>query len=143
MRKNLKNYTSQTTVNQSITKIQQYLVKAKAQRIMYEYDTYGNPEAIIFEVMTPNGIVPIKLPSRVDNVAKVMYKNSINKLTEKELNQVQRTAWANIRDWVDAQIALLETEMVKVEEVFLPYRVHESGKTYFEIIEDRGLALPE
>ena len=35
--------------------------------------------------------------------------------------QAYRTAWRIIKDWVDAQMALLETEMVDFEEVFMPY----------------------
>ena len=36
-------------------------------------------------------------------------------------DQAYRVAWRNILDWVQAQMALLEIGMAKMEEVFLPY----------------------
>jgi hypothetical protein len=41
------------------------------------------------------------------------------------------------------QMALLETEMVRLEEIFLPYFVDPTGKTFFEAVEERGFLLPE
>ena len=38
-------------------------------------------------------------------------------------------------------MALIDTEQVKIEEVFLPYAVNNLGKTYFELIEDQGFQL--
>ena len=38
-------------------------------------------------------------------------------------------------------MALLEIEMVKIEEIFLPYMVNSSGETLFERIVQRGFLL--
>ncbi len=38
-------------------------------------------------------------------------------------------------------MALIEIEMTKLEEVFLPYTVAKSGKTYFEMLENRQFQL--
>jgi hypothetical protein len=38
-------------------------------------------------------------------------------------------------------MAMLDTEMVKLEEIFLPYMTKD-GQTYFELLEDRGFMLP-
>ena len=37
---------------------------------------------------------------------------------------------------------MIDTEMVKLEEIFLPYMAGQDGKTYFEILEHRGFMLP-
>ena len=55
--------------------------------------------------------------------------------------QAYRVAWRNILDWVEAQMALLEIEMAKIEEIFLPYMVNSTGETFFERIEQRGFLL--
>ena len=55
--------------------------------------------------------------------------------------QAYRVAWRNILDWVQAQMALLEIGMVKMEEVFLPYMQDRQGVTYFERMEQRGFLL--
>ena len=84
--------------------------------------------------------MPIKLPARVEKVAQVMY--GTKNLSKKQQAQAKRTAWKNIQDWIDAQLALVETEMVKLEEVFLPYIVDPEGISMFEIMEGRGFLLP-
>jgi hypothetical protein len=38
-------------------------------------------------------------------------------------------------------MALLETEMVSLEEIFLPYLVDRTGKTLFERMERQGFLL--
>jgi hypothetical protein len=55
--------------------------------------------------------------------------------------QAYRVAWRNILDWVEAQMALLEIEMAKIEEIFLPYMVNATGETFFERMEQRGFLL--
>jgi len=55
--------------------------------------------------------------------------------------QAYRVTWRNILDWVQVQMALIEIEMTKLEEVFLPYMVAQSGKTYFETLENRQFQL--
>jgi len=57
-------------------------------------------------------------------------------------DQARRTAWANIRDWLDAQMALIETEQVKLEEIFLPYMTDRSGKTLFEYMQENDFKMP-
>jgi hypothetical protein len=56
-------------------------------------------------------------------------------------DQAYRTAWKNIHDWVDAQMALLETEMVRLEEVFLPYMTDSTGRSVFERMESQAFLL--
>ncbi len=65
----------------------------------------------------------------------------INKIFAYGYEQAYRVAWRNILDWVQAQMALIEIEMTKLEEVFLPYMVAKSGKTYFETLENRQFQL--
>ena len=57
--------------------------------------------------------------------------------------QARRTAWRNIKDWLDAQMALIETEQVKLEEIFLPYMTDGSGKTLYEYMKEGDFKLPQ
>jgi hypothetical protein len=58
----------------------------------------------------------------------------------------RRVAWRILRNWTEAQLALIEVGMVKVHEVFLPWMQDPAtGKTLFSTMEERkfdGLALP-
>ena len=49
--------------------------------------------------------------------------------------QAVRVAWRIVRNWVEAQLAIIETRMVKTEQVFLPYAVTRDGKTLYEHVE--------
>lgn len=140
MRKNIKNYTSRDTVLKSLSSIQQLLANKKAEKIMVDYKD-GQPIAITFTIQSSQGLIPIRLPARIEGVAKIMYSKNMNQLDAKELDQVKRTSWKNIHDWVDAQLALVETDMVKIEEVFLPY-VMMGKQTVFEHFQQNNLGLP-
>ena len=81
----------------------------------------------------------IKLPARLEKVPYAMYGRDAQ--SENEKQQVYRTAWKNMHDWIDAQLALVKTEMVKLEEVFLPYMQDHQGVTFFERMEQQGFLL--
>jgi hypothetical protein len=46
--------------------------------------------------------------------------------------EAYRVAWANIKDWVEAQMALYETEMVDMPQIFLPFAVDSKGETLYD-----------
>lgn len=50
-------------------------------------------------------------------------------------------AWRIVKDWVEAQMAILESEMVQMEEIFLPYMVSASGQTFFEAYQNNQLQI--
>lgn len=92
----------------------------------------------------------MKLPARIDGVERVFLANKKPRygwsrpdpLTDREKLQAKLTGWRNIKDWIDAQMALLETEMVKIEEIFLPYVVGDKeGHTMYERFENGTLQL--
>jgi hypothetical protein len=41
-------------------------------------------------------------------------------------------SWRIIKDWVEAQMAIIETCMVTTARVFLPYAVTKNGQTVYE-----------
>jgi len=141
MRKNIKNYTSGQSLSTTSAKIQSILTRAGANKIMFEYNDSGGLTGIAFFIKTSKGGVPIKLPARVKRVAKVMYGEEWEYLNDNQKEQAKRTAWRNIQDWIDAQCAMIETDMVKLEEVFLPYMATPDGHTFFEMMEKKGFLL--
>lgn len=52
-----------------------------------------------------------------------------------EILQAVRTAWRIVKDWVEAQMALVETRMVTTQEVFLPYAVMRDGRTLAQTVQ--------
>lgn len=140
----LKNYTTTISVDKTINEIQKILSTHKAKAILTEYDEFGKISALSFKIETIHGEVGIKLPAKQENVLKILQiqkrKNSKIKANKE---QAEKTAWRNIKDWIDAQMALVDTEMVEIDEVFLPYILNKNGTTLYESFINNQLLLGE
>jgi len=133
----LKNYESKSAMPNIFAAIEKTLSTHGAKQIIRDYDDQGKIISISFLINTKKGPLGIKLPARFDRVEQIFKEQDIRYKPD----QPYRTAWATLRDWVDAQMALVDWEMVKPEEVFLPYAVTPSGETYFEYIQNRGFLI--
>ena len=133
----MKNYRSEVEAYQSLGEIQGALAKAGARQIMVEYDTAGNPAGLRFAVMAGDRALAFMLPANVAGVQKVLERQHVKSTDE----QAQRTAWRNLRDWVLAQLALIESGMAQVDEAFFPY-LTDGKKTIYELYRAGALELP-
>lgn len=139
----IKNYTTTISVNKTIGEIQGILSKHGATAIMTEYDN-GNVTGLSFKIMTPRGELGIRLPSNTDRVLQVLKNQKKNNTKVKDtFEQANKVAWRIIKDWVDAQMAILETEMVEMEQIFLPYVLNNKGKTLYQEFKENQLLLGE
>ncbi len=132
----LKNYQSRSPIDNIFKDIEKTLIAHGAKQIVREYEN-GLVYSISFLVPTHKGDIFIKLPARVKQVQKLFDQQNIRYKPD----QPYRAAWATIRDWISAQMALIDWEMVKLEEVFLPYAVDENGQTIFERLQNRNFKL--
>lgn len=124
--------------------IKKTLVSHKARHITESYDEQGRISAIEFVLLINERELPFRLPARVEAVQKILYPNARPAwLSKTQKEQAYRVAWANIRDWIGAQCALIDTNQVKAEEVFLPYLIGMSGATLYEEMERGQFLLPE
>jgi len=139
----IKNYTTTISVNKTIGEIQGILSKHGATAIMTEYDN-GNVTGLSFKIMTPRGELGIRLPSNTDRVLQVLKNQKKNNAKVKDtFEQANKVAWRIIKDWVDAQMAILETEMVEMEQIFLPYVLNNKGTTLYQEFKENQLLLGE
>ncbi len=116
----------------TFSKIQEILAKHGARKIMFEYGQDGWIYGIAFQINFGEKEFSIRLPARIEQVAIKMYGRPLQNIDQKRREQSYRTAWANIRDWIDAQMAMIDTGMVQIGEIFLPYFVMKDGHTHFE-----------
>ncbi len=131
----LLNYTTRIEAVKTVGEIQRNLAKHGAKSILTAYDNQGQIESLSFEVPTAYGDMGYRLPVDPGAVLKVLQRqNDIGKVPRSYVNHPQaiRIAWRIVKDWVEAQMAILETEMVKMEQVFLPYMIDSSGRTLYE-----------
>lgn len=134
----IKNYTSSVDVYTSLGEIQGALARAGATKIMVDYDSY-KPVAVTFGIETAAGPRGFRLPAAVDGTLRVFAKQHV----KADRAQAERTAWRNVRDWVLAQIALVESCDAAVDEVFLPYLVDGQGRTLYQAYTDGRILLGE
>ncbi|WP_269478222.1 hypothetical protein [Hominibacterium faecale] len=141
------NYTTTIDAYKTVSEIEYILVKHKAKSVLKNYTNDGSIESLSFIVEIPTGQMPIKLPVNTDAALAVLIrekKSNPRKQIKTTREQAERVAWRILKDWVEAQMALIEIELVKMEQVFLPYAVlDESGETIFEKLESRQFLLPE
>jgi len=140
----LLNYTTQIEAIKTVGEIHRILSSHGAKSIQTDYSDDGQVEALSFLVLTPYGEVGIRLPIDPDAVLKVLtQQNRLNKVPGRYINRAQavRVAWRIMKDWVQAQMAILETEMVKMEQIFLPYVITKEGRTLYETMVDRHFLL--
>ena len=133
----LLNYTTKVDVYATIGAVQGQLVKHGAKKIMQDYDDEGHITALSFMVETPTGPRGIRLPANVEAVHAVLSRQKV----KCDREQAERVAWRIVKDWVEAQMAILESEMVQMDEIFLPYMLSSSGQTVFEAYRKNQLAL--
>lgn len=133
----IKDYTTKIDVYTTIGQIQGTLVKHGARRIMQEYDREGVPQTLCFEIDTPYGFQAIRLPARVEGIQNTFQRDKVRA----DIAQAQRTAWRIIKDWVDAQMAFIDSMMTSMEEIFLPYMIAEDNLTVFEMYKNQQLML--
>lgn len=124
------NYTSTVEPSKSVNEITSMLIKAGARAIATEYDR-GRVTALTFALDFDGDTYHYTLPVHVD---KVMSTLKAQKVDRRFLTgaHAERVAWRILRDWVRAQMAIIETEMVTTPQIFLPYMRTSTGGTVYD-----------
>jgi hypothetical protein len=136
----LLNYTTTIDAAKTVGEIERNLAKHGARAILKNYDDDGHIESLSFIIQYGKQEIPFKLPVDPDAVLRVLERQGV---PPRYCNRPQavRIAWRIVKDWVAAQMAILETEMVRMEQVFLPYMVSGSGKTLYEAMLEKQFLL--
>ncbi|CAK0756010.1 conserved hypothetical protein [Azospirillaceae bacterium] len=136
----IKNYTTSVPANRSIEEIQSAPVKHGAVGVLYEYEKgTGRIAELKFKLRIHDTDVGFALPVEWRMFQAVLKEQRVPRFNDEEY--VYRVAWRNIRDWVLAQLALYETQMVELPQVFLPFAMTKTGKTLYETVEQSKLLL--
>ena len=136
----LNNATSRST--NVFRDIERILVAHKARELHYEYagDNSGHVVALVFALDVEGRRLSFRMPARVEQVELAMFGTNRN-LTDAKHKQAYQTAFANIRDWLKVQMAMIDIRLAKAEEIFLPYLLNSEGQTFFEAIQARQFLL--
>lgn len=144
----LLNYTTKVPARQSASEIQEILAKHGAKAVMVDFDDEGQAESLSFKIVRGDNDLGFKLPVHPDAVLKVLLKqHDEGELRDRHgrpnRERATNVAWRITKDWVEAQMALLETQMVTMEEIFLPYLITGKDQTLYELMKGHDFMLPE
>lgn len=133
------NYTTSISTEKTGSEIQRKLADAKAGAILFEYDSDGIMNSLSFRLNTQYGLVFFRLPSNRSGVLRALRSDKKVPSRLKTEEQAARVAWRITKDWVEAQLAIVEAGMAEMSEVFLPYAQGSDGRTMFQAIKSNGL----
>lgn len=143
----LLNYTTKIDPDKTAAEISRCLTQHGAQAIMTEYDpSTSYIQALSFKITVEGQAMGFRLPCDWKPVFEILTKDKrkppkwderrFNKWEADNSEQAVKTAWRIVKDWVEAQMALVETRMVTTQQVFLPYAVMKDGRTLSEHVHE-------
>ncbi|MBS6864563.1 MAG: hypothetical protein KH196_02570 [Oscillospiraceae bacterium] len=136
MKMPIKNYTTVVSAYESLGQIQGMLAAHGANKILVEYDA-GAPVGVMFSLVVDGQTQGFLLPANVDGVMAAFQRQKV----KADREQAERTAWRNIRDWVAAQMAFIESGGAELAETFLPYLTDGKGRTLYQAFKCGQLLL--
>jgi hypothetical protein len=126
----IKDYTTKIPAARTAGEVQTILAQAGASGVAMQFDD-GEPVAVAFTVMTQFGLREFSLPVDWQGVQRVLRRQKVQPSFQTE-EHAKRVAWRIAKDWMTAQLAIIQTEMVTLDQVMLPYMRMDTGVTVFE-----------
>lgn len=133
--------TTRIAESRTVSEIEGILAENKADSILKEYEA-GAIKAVSFKIPVNGQLIPFHLPCRWKELETLFRKSGKRPKSDDTFETwSRRVAWRQILRWVEAQFALVQTGMVKTEEVFLPYMQYKTGETVYERLADSKFRL--
>lgn len=114
--------------------IQAMLSAHGAEAIVIEYQD-SQPNALAFRIPISGQPIAFLLPCRWRSILALLRYKSYSRDDEA---RARRIAWRQVYWWLKAQFAMIDTEMVQLTEVFLPYAQYMTGETVFDRLTKNG-----
>ena len=133
------NYTTKVDSSKTVSEIQSILGRKGASHVSVDYGG-GKATAITFGLDLEGMKLLFRLPCNIDGVSLALRREK-KMVAARDRSQCERIAWRIVKDWVEAQMALVEAGQAEVSEVFMPYAIHSSGQTLFHAMKNRQLQL--
>lgn len=137
----LLNYTTKIAVEKTVGEISRKLARAGAQAVMQEYNEDGSVESVCFRLHHNNQTISFRMPARIERIYVVLQNDPGVEPRYCSMEQAARVGWRIVKDWIEAQLALVESDMVEMVEVFLPYAQRSTGETLYEALESSDYQL--
>lgn len=131
------NYTTQVDANKTVGEIYGILARSGAKEISTEYHN-GQTSAIRFVMIHADHPLCFRIEPRPDGVLKSMQRDNVA-YAKRTAIQAHRVAWRIMKNAVEAQIAIFESQQGDMAEVFLPYAIDGKGDSFYKIFTDQRI----
>jgi hypothetical protein len=139
------NYTTTIEATKSASECIARLAQHGAGAIGITY-ALMKPTGLSFVIDTPYGPRSFALPVNVRGTHKALqegYRRGAVPNRYNNLEQAERVAWRVLKDWLEAQLALIEAGVADMTQVMLPYMQDEGGMTVWQRYLEREQAAIE
>lgn len=136
------NYTTTVDAFKTVSEIEYILMKHSAKSIMKNFED-DHIVGLSFLIDVGNQQIPVRLPVKIDECLEIL-KNEKQKGTKNikaTREQAEKVAWRILKDWIEAQMALLDIHMVQLQEIFLPYIELPDGNTIYQTLEQKQFMI--
>lgn len=135
----LLNYTTEIEALRTAGEIMGLLAAKGATAIGIEYSN-AEPIGLSFKIPVQRTEISFRLPCNYEGALRALKRCAQPRYQTDA--QAKRVAWRIVKDWVEAQLAIVECEQAEMAEVFLPYAILANGQTLFQrIISDPSRML--
>jgi hypothetical protein len=136
------NYTTAVPVSRTTAEMQALLGRSGANAVAVMYED-AKPVGMSFILRTPGGERTFALPVDVPAVQKLLTaQKRESKRVDDRPAQAERVAWRIVKDWLAAQLTLIDAQMATLDEVMLPYLVTSPNRTLRDDWRDRVAIEP-
>ncbi|MBN6777415.1 hypothetical protein JRG19_02470 [Pseudoclavibacter alba] len=136
------NYSTTVAAEKTATEVQAILGRGGASRIQSDWQQ-GRIVGISFEVETEFGPRGFMMPVRTAGVLAALESDPKVPASKSTPEHAERVAWRIAKDWLEAQIALIDAGLATIDEVMMPYMLDNSGRTVFEGYRASQLAITD
>lgn len=138
------NYTTTIPAAQTVGECQNILGAAGASSVAVHFEE-GQPSGLSFSLRTPHGQRNFTLPVDVKAMQAVLVRAersgefaSLKKASGKFTSEAHAAdvAWRVVKDWLEANLALIAAQMATLAEVMLPYLHVDEDRTLWQAYQD-------
>lgn len=133
------NYTTSIRADKTAAECLAILGRSGAAAVALTYAD-RRPVGLAFNLDTPHGPRGFDLPVNVGGVHRRLadaYRKRDIPLKHSDRDQAERTAWRILKDWLEAQLAIIDAQMVSLDQVMLPYLRVDDNRTLYESYRER------
>ena len=128
------NYTTSVDSGKTAMECVSILLKHGAVNVAISAGEDRSPDGLEFVITTPWGPRQFSLPVNIEGTEKSLKQARRERRIEPRFTtreQARRVAWRIVKDWLEAQLALIEAMQVDLLQVMLPYLKVDRDRTLY------------